>query len=206
MTAWLNVGPHELTGLKVLPKRELENAGSFSGGKFKVVWHTAEGSSISGTYSAVAGKRAAPHFILDPKLGQVVQCVGLDLSARALEHPAGTAETNRACAIQVEIVGFSDLNLAKSSRAEDRWVGNFGDKEWDAIAGLGYLIRRHVPVANKVRNFTEPKKFGEQEFVNFSGHCGHIHVPHNEHWDPSTHFRGQKVVDRIKRLEARKAR
>ena len=40
----------------------------------------------------------APHFILEVKNGQkrLVQCIPINRAARALEHPSGTLETNRA--------------------------------------------------------------------------------------------------------------
>lgn len=78
------------------------DAGVFVTGAPKLVWHTTEGTSLP-QYSG-----SAPHFTLNPRTGDLWQHIAVNRAAKALMHPAGTVETNRAHAIQVELIGFAD--------------------------------------------------------------------------------------------------
>jgi hypothetical protein len=81
---------------------------TFTGGGHKLVWHTTEGSSIEGAESAYRAAGVCPHFTIALVNGHRVlhQHLPLDVAASALKHDSGP-QTNRANAIQVEIVGFA---------------------------------------------------------------------------------------------------
>lgn len=158
------------------------DAGPMSVGRPKLVWHTTEGHSLP-TYSG-----SAPHFTLDPRTGQLWQHTALDRCARSLEHPAGTVETNRAHAIQVELIGG----------AAD--TPNWTDNDYTHIAQLARWIEHNAGVAPEctVQFSATPgaaKRMGTAEWLNYNGHCGHQHVPVNHHWDPGG-FRIDRVLDR----------
>ncbi len=169
---WLPEGDH--WGLRIR-RRELPNAGDFTGGGHKLIWHTTEGSGIDAMWRVLRDKDAAPHFVIDPGGGpaMVYQCVPLNKAARALEHPAGTPETNRANCIQVEIVDY-----AKNA-------GGWGHVIYRDLGALAALIDHRFNVRRGYRPFTVPaKKVTPDGFVRATGHMGHGHVPNNSHWDP----------------------
>lgn len=189
MTAsmWLPTGELESWGLTV-SRRPMQDAGPFTGGGWKTVWHTTEGTGMNGVLSTLAAKDAAPHFVIDPKNGRVTQCVALDRAARALAHPSGP-ETNRANAIQIEIIGFSTVTEARRVGAPvSRAVPSFDADEYRRLAALAVLIEHRREVPRHARPFKAPVKFSGDGFVKFAGHCGHVHVPGNDHVDPGVDF------------------
>jgi len=169
---WLPEGRH--WGLKI-EHRELPNAGDFTGGGHKLVWHTTEGGGIDAMWRVLRDKNAAPHFLIDPGGGDapVYQCIPLNKAGRALEHPSGTPATNTANAIQVEIIGF----------AKD--AAGWGHVIYRDLGALAALIDHRFNIRRGYRPFTVPaKKITERGFPMATGHMGHCHVPNNSHWDP----------------------
>src|SRR3954453_7968064 len=81
-----------------IPHRD---AGMFVPAQPKLVWHTTE------TRRLPAYDGSSPHFTLDPASGRLWQHIPIDRAARSLEHPPGAVETNRANAVQVELLGFA---------------------------------------------------------------------------------------------------
>jgi hypothetical protein len=186
---WLKEGQHTLP-LHV-DREQLEDAGPFAGGGLKTLWHTTEGGTLASVVQTLRAKRAGVHFAIDPHTGHCVQMIPLDRAGRGLEHTDGP-ETNRANCIQIEIVGFA-------AQTKD-----FGDREYRHLAALALAIEHHGhKTPRRVRNFTHPKKFSGTEFVSYAGHCGHVHVPGNSHYDPGTGFRGRKLVREITVLDGR---
>jgi hypothetical protein len=169
---WLPEGHH--WGLRI-EHRRLPDAGEFTGGGHKLIWHTTEGGGIDAMWRVLRDKNAAPHFVIDPGGGDapVYQCIPLNMAARALEHPAGTPETNRANAIQVEIVGYA--------KDAPKW----GHVIYRDLGALAALIDHRFNVRRGYRPFTVPaRKVTPAGFVRATGHLGHGHVPNNSHWDP----------------------
>lgn len=154
-----------------------QDSGPFVNGKPKLVWHTTEGRSLP-NYGG-----SAPHFTLDPKTGDLWQHIPIDRAARALAHPPGTPETNRARAIQVELIGFAGTTQ------------DWSEQEYARIASLARWIERNAGVPRRSTvNFTVPAdRLSGQAFVDYSGHIGHAHVPGNDHWDPGR-FRIDRVI------------
>jgi hypothetical protein len=157
------------------------DAGAFvSGIPAKLVWHTTEGSSLP----HYAGGQ--PHFTFHPQTGALYQHIPINRAAKTLKHPAGTVETNRANAIQVELIGFASQTHL--------WT----DAAYKRIAQLARWIEANAGVESQCS-----VKFGGGSTVftrllpgawlQYSGHIGHQHVPHNDHWDPGR-FRIELVL------------
>lgn len=183
---WLPKGEH--WGLTI-EHQQLEDAGQFVGGGHKQLWHTAEGRSLSGCVSTVEQKRAAPHVCLDMRTGHCVQTVPFNLAARALEHPSGTPETNRANCWQVELCDYA----ANS--------GTWSHAMYRNVAALACLMehRTKVPRESFV-SFANPTRLSGDNFYNLRGHCGHVHAANNSHTDPGEGFRMQYVFKLMKEL------
>lgn len=154
------------------------SAGSYTGGPFKHVLHTTEGSSASGAIGAFKSNNSWPHFLID-SAGKVWQFLDTAVSARTLRNAPGGAQTNRDSAVQSEVVGFAGkpnehpAAQIDSLRALMRWIeANTGVKP----KGPGRPFATSYG-QNQLR-------FTSQEWDAFDGHCGHCHVPENDHWDP----------------------
>ena len=185
---WLPEGHH--WGLKIEHKM-LPNAGPMTGGGHKLIWHTTEGTGMDRMWNVLRDKNAAPHFLIDPGGGDapVYQCIPLNRAARALEHPSGTPETNRANCIQVEIIGFA--------KDADEW----GHVIYRDLGALAALIDHRFNIRRGYRPFTVPaKKVTPLGFVRATGHMGHAHVPNNNHWDPGK-MSGGRLMRAIKDAE-----
>lgn len=189
---WLPAGVHYSMHIEHCPTND---DGAFTGGGKKIVWHTTETA-----WDTFVGVRDG--FINKSRLGQgveshlligggekgskvsVAQFVPFNRSSRALKHPSGTSETNRANAIQIEICGFA---------AES---GEWPDSRYKALANLLQLINHRRPTANYVpRAFTNDKRFTSGGFVTVRGHVGHKHVPFNDHTDPGDGFKIHRIFE-----------
>jgi hypothetical protein len=168
-----------LPGVKRVPGT---HAGTFVPSPPKLVWHTTEGSSIEGAIGVYRQHNSWPHFTLDTKSGQLVQHLPMNRAGRALEHRPGTVETNRAHVIQVELVGRARESAGWSSERYER------------IARLARAIEAAVGVPRRAfATFTlSGERLGDSAWLHGAGHCGHQHVPHNNHSDP-----GALRMDRI---------
>jgi hypothetical protein len=139
----------------------------------RIVWHTTEAPRM---FTFRDGSQ--PHMQLDPSTGALVQYVPLNEAAKALEHPAGTVQTNHAHAIQVELVGFAAA------------TGEWPQAWYDRINALARWIEANAGVARRCGvTFTDSahvKRMTDREWLEYRGHCGHQHVPHQPsgHWDP----------------------
>ena len=153
-----------------------EDAGAFTGGGHKIVLHTTEGGTPTSVVATLKANRSAVHFVIGTA-GPLYQLIPLNKAGRGLEHPSGP-ETNRANAIQIEIVGF-----AKDSQ-------NWSDAFYERIGHLCRWIEKNFNVPHKCGvEFTATasspaKRLGGQAFFEYAGYIGHEHVPGNSHWDP----------------------
>lgn len=181
---WLPEGPHWDLNIE---HHALNDAGTFTGGGWKLVWHTTESpwEAVDSMVRVLDAKNAAPHFVIGGRKGYkfpiVVQCIPLNRAARALEHNGGP-ETNRANAIQVEICEYThnaphwDDNMLKALANLTNWIQN----------------RVSIPFRNP-RSFQNPVKYTGAGWVNATGHVGHVHCPGNTHTDP-TGFRCSRML------------
>lgn len=186
---WLPEGEHWGLSIKHQP---LEDSGDFIDGGWKFVWHTTEGAGIDAMFRVLRDKRAAPHLLIDPSKGvsRIIQMIPFNQAARALEHPTGTPETNRARCIQCEIVDF-----AKNAPNWEDWF-------YRDLAALAVLVEHRVPVRRVTRGFSASnfKKISPQGFAQAHGHMGHQHVPNNSHWDPGA-MNGSKLMRTMGEVE-----
>ena len=156
----------------------LEDAGAHVTGRPKLCWHSTEGSTIEGAIAAYRQNRSAPHFTIDPARDRIVQHISVFKAGRALVHPPGTPETNRARTVQVEIVGRAQ-NMKQLTRDQLK-----------SLARLARWIERNAGVPSKCDvEFVPfpsgvPKRLQGQKWLDYSGHLGHMHVPSNDHEDP----------------------
>jgi hypothetical protein len=152
--------------------------------------HTTEGSSLDGAFTTLAQHDDAAHFILEVKNGhqRLVQCIPINRAGRALEHPTGTLETNRANCIQVEVVGFTDADLAKRLGHPELFVANWSSQLYKAIHDLMFWTHQNFGVPMR-SDHPFPGHHGfarlsQQDFVNAVGLLGHCHAASNSHTDP----------------------
>lgn len=152
------------------------------------VLHTTEGNDYDGAKAVYKRRNVAPHFTIewetDPGTAEgtgflVRQHMPIDRAARALENLSGGVETNRARAIQIEVV---------ASAAEPHWP-------FELVAGLR-LLMMWIEAQTGIKPWAPPfigagayglkavARMGPMTWKRFDGWCGHQHVPENEHWDP----------------------
>lgn len=159
-----------------------------------VVWHSTEGRSLPD----YGGGASAPTFTAVPdfKSKKIIwyQHFGVDTSARALVNKAGGVATNTLNVVQVEIVGTCDpATHAKWSRYEHLYTPELPD--WvirDFAEFARWLSDKHgIPLSSGVNFKAYPGSYGNadqrmsfDEWTAFKGHCGHQHVPENDHGDP----------------------
>ncbi len=165
---------------------------------WRIVLHTIEGSAAP---AMIQGHRYPPHLWYQPDTRALYQTVPFDRSAFALEHPAGTPETNKARALQVEIGG----RAADAGNWPAEWLDNITADvvvplcQWVAAQG-GQIDLADAPDPGAIPGSASPdapQRMTEAQWRTFRGVCGHRHVPNNEHWDP-----GALDLDRIVRHAA----
>jgi hypothetical protein len=173
------------------------DAGPFTGGGNKWVWHTVESPwvFVDTAVAILHAKAAAPHFVIGKRQQDgpivVVQMVSLDRAGRTLGNDSGDLhDTNRADCIQVEICG----------RAAES--GDWPVNRYQALANLVRLANIAAPDGREVprrlaRRFADDRVFSDAEFVRVDGHLGHKHAPDNihGHTDPGEGFRGQFLME-----------
>jgi hypothetical protein len=153
------------------------NGGEYTGGEFRIVHHTTEGSSATGALEEFK-KHFAPHFVVDAKT--IYQLLDTSVAGAALEHH-GDPQTNRLSAVQIEVVGFAGK-----------------PKDPATLANVGKLCRWIEQIHNVPRvwpnGFPVPAVNGQDAghhnrnpiiWAAHGGHYGHEHVPENFHWDPA---------------------
>jgi hypothetical protein len=141
------------------------------------VHHTTEGSTFAGALSAFRANDDFPHFTdtFEDGVYVVRQHIPLSRAARSLEHPNGTAETNRDNCIQIEHVGFA------------KHMHGIPEGYIAGIASLCRFIEAQVGVKRQAKfPFTPPgvaHRLDVKTFHTYSGHLGHQHV----HDQPAGH-------------------
>lgn len=123
---------------------------------------------MAGALATYARTKNYPHFTVDEFT--IEQHSPLSVGTTALEHPAGTVDTNRAGAIQIEIVGYT----AQAADMSDALCSRIGMlMAWIAgQTGIGW----HYPATDQ--------RMPSGVWAGYNGWCGHVHVPNNSHTDP----------------------
>jgi hypothetical protein len=136
----------------------------------KGVLHTTEG--LGDATSTLDANGDHPHFQVE-RDGRITQYIPVDQAAKALKH-VGAPETNRAHAVQIEVVGrAANPAWPAEQKAAVRKVMRF----IEANAGVERASHVRFAKAANVR-LTGP------EWLDLRGWCGHQHVPNNDHTDP----------------------
>lgn len=183
---WLPEGHHWDLHIEHCP---LPGAGAFTGGGWKLVWHTTQSKwdSTEGIRDLFITRDknhegSEPTILVGGGIGKkkhpsVVQFLPFNRAARTLKHPSGTPETNRANCIQIEVCGFAEE------------TGKWPDHTYKTLANVVALVNHRRPIANHVpRSFKNDRRFTSGGFVATRGHVGHKHVPFNDHTDPGDGF------------------
>lgn len=170
----------------------LGDSGTFTGGPAKGVLHTTEGKNYAGARSAYVANKSNPHFTVSFEKGyfQCWQHCSIARASRALKNLSGGVQTNRDMAIQIEIVGSCN---PPNSNWGNLYVPTFPNAYKD---GIGRLMR-WIEANAGVKRFADatfkayPGSYGNNgvrfsgtKWENYSGWCGHQHVPENTHGDP----------------------
>lgn len=169
-------------------KGDGNSGGSFIGKPWRVVLHTTETEGMPG----YGGGASAPHLTYDPRSHRWYQHTSLGVAARALRNPSGGVQTNRANAIQVEIICYSAKSVADQDPADRDWVAELDDQ---AIADLQAFIKwcgtefgvKNVWPGKQAYSYAQANASGFRmsgtAWYAFNGVCAHQHVPENTHWD-----------------------
>jgi hypothetical protein len=159
-----------------------------------IVWHSTEGRTLP----SYDGGALAPNFTAVPDFAarRMVwyQHFDFDTSSRALRNLAGGVQTNTLNVTQVEIVGTCDPTThTKWGSTPHLYTPEL--PTW-AIRDLAAFARwahdQHgVPLSSGLEFRAYPSSYGNSsvrmtssQWNAFSGHCGHQHVPENDHGDP----------------------
>lgn len=159
-----------------------------------IVWHTTEGTSLP----SYGGGASAPNFTAKPDFAAKrlvwYQHYDFDVSSRALVNKASGVETNTLNVVQVEIVGTCDPATHKKwGSTPHLYTPQLPD--WairDLAAFAKWAHDNHgVPLTSNVTFKAYPSSYGNSDvrmsyakWNSFTGHCGHQHVPENDHGDP----------------------
>ena len=153
-------------------------AGTYTGGPFKIVHHTTEGPTAQSAFEAFRKNRSKPHFTVDAT--EIYQHVDTMQSARSLRNPPGGVETNRDSAVQIEVVGFAHLPKGAAALTNVARLCRWIEQQ--------HSVPRIWPngLPKPAVNGRDPGGHNRDAavWVAHGGHYGHCHVPENEHWDP----------------------
>jgi hypothetical protein len=159
-------------------------------------WHSTEGTSLP----SYDGGSVAPNFTAKPDFAAKrlvwYQHFDFDVSSRALRNLSGGVETNTLNVCQVEIVGTCDpATHTKWARAGIQYLYMAELPDWairDLAAFAKWANANHgVPLSSGLTFKAYPSSYGANgvrmtaaQWNSFTGHCGHQHVPENDHGDP----------------------
>ena len=152
---------------------------AYTGGPFKIVHHTTEGSSAQGAFDAFKAHKSDPHFTVDSTT--IYQHIDTDTSAKALKNAQGGVQTNRDSAIQIEVVGFAGRPKSRATLQNVaklcRWI--------EETHGVPKVWPNGFP--KPAVNGQDPGGHNRNKtnWDTKGGHYGHCHVPENTHWDPA---------------------
>jgi hypothetical protein len=204
------------TGPQKIPGASLTyfyGTGRYSGSDMEVncgVAHTTEGRSLP-SYN---GGAMAPTVTAVPDISakrlRWYQHFDIDESARTLANKLGGVQTNTANAFQMELVGTCDDRYRVSwngKRAGVDYIHWPTAPDW-ALAEIAWLVRwlhqNHRVPLTCVKDWlaygtdsrrpgitpasygANPARMSHTAWRNFTGWCGHQHVPENDHGDPGS--------------------
>lgn len=157
-------------------------AGPYVGSPWRLVLHSTEGGSSVGAVAAYRNTGSWPHFTVDPARRQRLQHYDTNTSARAMMHPVGLPETNKANAVQIEIVGFA-TQMPDMPDDQLAWLANSVVAPIRGVAPFTLTAPLFVPYPSSY-GFGAAQRLSWAQWSTFNGICGHQHVPGNDHGDP----------------------
>ena len=161
------------------------SAGLQTGGGWKILLHTTEGGTANGAIAAYKKNNSWPHFTISFEEGRRIQHPEWNQAARSLRNDADGYDTNRANVVQIEIVGYT------------RDCGGWSKAKLDFIARtIADIQDAGVKPALVAPDFSNPVRFSDKAFVEYSGIVGHCHAPDNTHYDP-TGLDVQYIISRL---------
>jgi hypothetical protein len=166
---------------------------TFDGALTKGVIHTTESKGLySPDTSSYWGNPYWPNATIDTS--GIYQHIPANLGSYALAHEYGS-ETNRADAIQCEVMW-----QAADGDWPDALLANLADWiTWvsgPSVANVPLVFAEMFREGAVVASVDSPIRFGDSEWTNYHGWCGHSNIPSgNDHWDP-----GRLPVDRLNAL------
>lgn len=163
---------------------------SFDGVPWKCVIHTTESDGYSPNTSSYFSNPFWPHATITQ--GTIYQHLPINAGGYAL-YSDGSVSTNHANAVQCEVVW-----RAANGDWPDALLATLADwVSWvQAQTGVPTVFAEMFREGVTVASVDSPIRFGNQEWLDWNGICGHSNVPGgNDHWDP-----GRLPVDRLRAL------
>lgn len=155
----------------------------------KLILHSTETAKEWGA-PGYGGGAAAPTLTICPWTRRVWQHFPVTVSARALLNPSSTyVSENRDNVAQIEIIGYSDQNIAKKYGSDLRTMG---DREYAFIASVVKWFITEWDVSNRYPSRwpsypssygNSPARMSSSEYDRFRGWLAHLHVSGNDHGD-----------------------
>ncbi|MBQ1373368.1 N-acetylmuramoyl-L-alanine amidase, partial [Candidatus Saccharibacteria bacterium] len=160
-------------------KEPVNPMGSYTteGGKpNKILLHSTEGTTNG--FAAYFDNKYPAHFVIDPRERKVSQEFSIYQPSLAI------VGHDKSGPIQIEIVGFSTPRSEGYSQEAD--LNNFSNEDWDYLAKILKAISEEtgIPLTSSVSWTEGTERLGDQEFIDYKGVLGHMHVPGNDHTDP----------------------
>lgn len=162
------------------------DGGSYVEAAPKALWHGTETSGVP-SYSTGFWPQMTIHKNV------AYQHIPANRAGRALQNRSGGVQTNRANVFQIEVVGFANrLPYYPIMRDVAKWLEEY----------------RGVPRVTTVRWIAydpdnRPSSYGldngvrltGSQWLNYRGHCAHMHCPENNHGDTGWPFPIFKIFD-----------
>lgn len=172
----------------VIPQRYPRGAGPFAAGyPPRQVVHTTEGPpDYYPNTLHYYGHQGWPHATIGrvDGIARIVQHIPIDRAARTLESGQQGVQTNYGYAVQTEVCwrAADILELPDDLAAcLGSWLLFVADETQCPLVGPAFV----GPDAGFVlASKTAPQRMWPRDWAEFTGVCGHQHVPFQTHWDP----------------------
>jgi peptidoglycan hydrolase-like protein with peptidoglycan-binding domain len=161
----------------------------------RLVLHTTE--TDGGALAMAKSHPYPPQLWADPETKEKYQCISLDRAGYALARRT-SVQTNRAGAVQIEIIG----RAATTQDWPTEWLDWLADEVIGPVckvAGINHNHFKDFKGAGEgivLATASSPIRMSEAEWMAWDGICAHQNVPTNDHWDVGN-LNIQYIVARI---------